>query len=192
MNCTVYPDKLHARIVGMASVVLLVGFWYIIRTHLPGSIIFQFVIILIGLVALGTVVASFVMGDGPYYRVDENGVFGRMPFKGTIPWSSVISVELLPRREQHGSETTFHLKEGWRPVLLTIREPDKYLREVQRWVRSVTPGGWKGEPARIRLEFTGLQPLSKEFHDAIKHRLARRDGKLRPAAGSWEQPSIMP
>ena len=177
MTCTVYPDHLYNRIAGTAFAALMLGVGYVARVHLHGDVIFQAAAGFIGLGGLAIAVSSFFTGIGPYYRADASGVFGRRPFKGTVPWTDVIDAELLPRCErQSDGETTFHLKEGWRPVLLTIREPGNHLRSPLGWV---PPGGSGGEPARVRLEFTGLQPLSGKFHEAIWHHLALHHHKAR-------------
>ena len=175
MSCTVYPDKTYHVVSGTVFVAMLAGSWYFTWTYLHRDVVFLAGIGGIGLIAAGSFVASLRLGGGPHYRADDAGVYDRRQFKTTVPWSDVLGVERLPRREQSGGETTFHLKEGWRPVVLTLREPEKHLRGIRRWAQTMVPGDAGADLARVRMEFTGLQPLSEEFYRTIQHHLAKRE-----------------
>lgn len=172
MNCTVYSSKTYSAVMLAGVLAMAAGFtWFFQRAeHLPFFIVATFALFLgLGATAL---IYSLVSGK-PVVRVDETGILYHPRWLPLIEWPDIIAVERKPLTERTSDGTHTYLKDGWRPIWIIVRNPEKYLQRVPSLLR----GGFYAPDhpgcARIEIAFMGMKPGSGVVHDYIRQHLAR-------------------
>ncbi len=128
------------------------------------------------------VAATILLLRKPIIRVDEKGVAYHPRALPRIVWEDVAGVDRAPLVEPTVDGVVYHGEDGWRPVLVVLRDGDKYLR----WLPSALESGLLVEraPRRVcfRIDFTGLSPASAKVYDCIRRHLDAAGGGTREAA----------
>ena len=183
MNCTVYTSKLYSAAMLVLLAALAAMFAWFFR---HGSVPFVFKGVTALFLGAGTTALIYsLVTNKPVVTIDETGIYYRRSLYKAIAWSDVVAIERLPkvRRTSDGYQSC--LRDAWRPLRLTVRNPDKYLHKFQQTGRRVLASMVK-DPDHIQLEieFMGLTPGSDVVEHCIRQHLARLGKPSGPFAGS--------
>ena len=108
----------------------------------------------------------------PIIRVDKKGVAYHPRSLPRIAWADVAGVDRAPLVEPTVDGLIYHLEDGRRPVLIVLRDADKYLQRLPRAVQTGLMVERETEDVCFRLDFTGLAPASNEVYECIQRHLA--------------------
>ena len=108
----------------------------------------------------------------PVIRVDKKGVAYHPRALPRIVWEDVAGVDRAPLVEPTVDGLVYHLEDGWRPVLVVLRDGDKYLRRLPRAVQSGLIVERESADVCFRIDFTGLSPASAKVYECIQRHLA--------------------
>ena len=186
MTCSVYQSRLYS--LAMLAAVLAFAAacaWFFPHFHVrPGAHVrpapdFMPHIVMPGVFALFISLALVALLHSLFVRklavrVDEEGIHYPRGWIPVIAWADVVSVERLPKVRREGSETIMCLRDAWRPLAITVRNPEKYLLRVQKLARaSFSSMAPSLDRTTIQIEFMGLTPGSDVVEACLRQHLAR-------------------
>ena len=74
-----------------------------------------------------------------------------------------------------------YLRDDWRPLLLYVRHPEKYLQRVPALLRTSFHSDKHPDCARFQIDFTGLRPGSGVVYESIQSYLSHGVQPVNPA-----------
>lgn len=107
----------------------------------------------------------------PVIRVDQKGVAYHPRSLPRIGWADVAGVDRAPLVEPTVDGLIYHLEDGRRPVLVVLRDADKYLERFPLGLQSGLIVERESADLCFRIDFTGLAPASSKVYDCIRRHL---------------------
>ena len=168
-TCSIYASKSFSPVLWLLVLSALgaAAAWF--AFHLDLRVVAE---ILVGppLLAAGLVVAL----RRPIIRVDQNGVAYHPRSLPRIAWPDVAGVERAPMVEPTVDGLVYHSEDGRRPVLVKLRDPSKYLRQLPNALQTglmVERETADTVHVCFRIDFVGLSPASVKVDQCIQHHL---------------------
>ncbi len=165
MNCSVYGSK------PLSLVTLAVS--------APAAALVRFALHADQWVTLGVCLLPPLLGGvvdilfrRPVIRVDRRGVVYHPRSLPRIGWADVAGVDRAPLVEPTVDGLVYHPEDGRRPVLVVLRDADKYLQRLPNALQTGLMVERDTADVCFRLEFTGLSPASAKVYECIRHHLS--------------------
>ncbi len=165
MSCSIYASKPFSLAVLILSALAAVFSRFVLHADL-----FVTAGIILGPPVLATV--AILSLRKPIIRVDERGVAYHPRALPRIRWEDVAGVDRAPLVEPTVDGLIYHMEDGWRPVLVVLRDADKYLKRLPRAVQSGLIVERESADLCFRIDFTGLSPASAKVYECIRRHLA--------------------
>ena len=176
MTCSIYAAKPFSLAMLILSALAATCAWFVFHAGLP---------VTAGIFAgppLLLAALIFVLRR-PIIRVDKKGVAYHPRSLPRIAWADVAGVDRAPLVEPTVDGLIYHLEDGRRPVLIVLRDADKYLQRLPRAVQTGLMVERETADVCFRIDFTGLAPASNRVYECIQRHLAATEvGQRRKAA----------
>ncbi len=176
MTCSIYASKPFSLLLLLVSALAAAAAWFVFQADLR---------LTAGIFAGPSLLAALLIVAlrKPIIRVDQRGVAYHPRSLPRIGWADVAGVDRAPMVEPTVDGLVYHSEDGRRPVLVVLRDADKYLRRLPSAVQAGLMVERETEDVCFRLDFTGLPAASAKVYACIQHHLSAAGvGKVTKAA----------